>query len=99
VAWRQDLPGSHRIVLASRRYPRVRRLNDTMIYLSVTGKDLPFSSDIAPPILYLLDKAPVRMADFYRDFAGEFDREKLSELLSVLSANGVVAFAAPDEAT
>jgi hypothetical protein len=98
VAWREDLPCSYRIVIVTRRSPRIRRLNEAMIYLSVTGRDLPFSTSLAPLIQYLLDKAPACLADFCRDFADEFEREKLFDLLSVLSTNGVIAFTAPDEA-
>jgi hypothetical protein len=94
--WGEDLSPEDTIALATPRQPKVFRKDRETLYLAVGGKELLFAADAAPLLQYLLDKAPVAMGEFYRQFDGEFDREDLVRFLAVLSQVGVVTFQPPE---
>ena len=78
--------------LAAPRYPKIRRLDSETICLRHDGREIRFPVDAAALIQYLLDKMPIAVSEFYRDFENDFDRGELSELLQALSREGIVTF-------
>ncbi len=96
TAWSECLPADHAIALTAPRNPRLFRADPETVYLTVEGKELFFPADAVPLLQYLLDKAPVEIAAFYRQFEGEFDREELVSFLKALSRDGVIAMLAPE---
>lgn len=97
-AWSEDLPPDHSIVLATPRVPRIFRRDRDTVYLTAGGKELLFPADAAPLLQYILDRAPVAMAEFYSQFKNEFEHEDLALFLAALSRDRVVAFQAPEQA-
>ena len=99
LAARQPLPGnpvagdpnSPFIEFVTPRRPRFYRRDGDTIYLSIVGRELLFPLDAAQLLQYLLDQAPVTVADFYAQFEGEFDRDELSSFLEALVRDGVIA--------
>jgi hypothetical protein len=79
------------IEFATPRLPRFYRRDRDTIYLSIAGRELLFPIDAAQLLQYLLDKAPVTVADFYAQFQGEFDGDELSSFLEALVREGVIA--------
>jgi hypothetical protein len=96
LPWSETLPENCLAAIAAPRYPKIQRVDPETISIRVSGKDYSFPLDAAQLLQYLLDKAPLPLADFYRDFAAEFDREELTEFLSVLSNNGIITFFEPE---
>jgi hypothetical protein len=91
IPWSADTPDNHKIVLLSARKFRIKRGVDDTILLVAMGKRLTFPPDAAPLLHYLSDRAPVGVRDFFQTFEAEFDRDELSDFLSVLSAEGMIA--------
>ena len=79
------------IEFATPRLPRFYRRDRDTIYLSIAGRELLFPIEAAQLLQYLLDKAPVTVADFYAQFEGEFDSDELSSFLDALVRDGVIA--------
>jgi hypothetical protein len=99
LATRHQLPGnpvvgdpmSPFIEFATPRRPCFYRRDRDTIYLSIAGRELLFPIDAAQLLQYLLDKAPVTVADFYAQFEGVFDSGELSSFLEALVRDGVIA--------
>lgn len=99
LAARHQLPGSTVegdsispfIDFATPRRPRFYRRDSDTIYISVAGREFLFPIEAAQLLQYLVDKAPVTVADFYAQFEGEFDNDELASFLEALVRDGVIA--------
>ena len=78
------------IAFSTPRRPTIRRRDNETIFILAGGVDFLFPTEAAPLLQFLIDKAPVPVAEFYAQFEGEFDRDEISEFLSVLSGAGIV---------
>jgi hypothetical protein len=90
IPWSAGTPDDHTIVFSSARKFRVKRGVDDTILLVAMGKRLTFPPDAAPLLHYLSDRAPVAVGEFFKTFEAEFDRDELSDFLSVLSTEGII---------
>ena len=88
--WSADTPEDHTIAFLSARKFRIKRGVDDTILLVTMGKRLTFPPDAAPLLHYLSDRAPVAVREFFQTFEAEFDRDELSDFLSVLSNEGMI---------
>ena len=93
--WTGTVSSGEVIALATPRTPRVFRSDCETIHLFVAGREIHFPEDAAPLLQYVLDRAPVSVADFYIEFEGEFDRDELSSFLEALSGDGVITVLEP----
>jgi hypothetical protein len=96
LRWPADPSDTHLIAILTPRPLRIKRADADTILLVSMGKRLAFPQDAAPLLHYLCDRAPVSLSEFYRSFAGEFDREELSELLAALGNGGIIGLREPD---
>jgi ribosomal protein L16 Arg81 hydroxylase len=94
VPWTASAPEDRLISLLTPRKFRIKRANDETILLVAMGNRLGFPLDAAPLLHFLSDRAPVSIAEFYRTFAEEFDREELTEFLKALSDGGIIGLQA-----
>jgi hypothetical protein len=83
------------IALATPRNPRIFRTDRETIHLLTADRELFFPEDAAPLLQYVLDRAPVAVAEFFKEFAGEFDQDELSSFLAALSRDGVITMIEP----
>ena len=95
VPMSESLSGDHLIQIATPRPPRLRVADADSLRMRLRGEEIFLPMAMAGVIQYVIDKAPVRLADLLRDFAGEFDAVALSDSLSQLVARGVITFAEP----
>jgi hypothetical protein len=95
VPWSPTLSGEYLIAWATPRQVKVRRADPKTIYFTVNHKRFAFPEDAAPLIHYLNDNAPVSISKFYADLDGEFDRDELSDFVSVLTRDGILALQEP----
>jgi hypothetical protein len=96
TSWSAITPDDHLITVLTPRKIRIKRADGETILLVAIGKRLAFPHDSAPMLHYLADQAPVAVAEFYRTFECEFDREELADLLAVLGNEGIIGMQAPD---
>jgi hypothetical protein len=87
------------VAIAAPRRPQIRRRDKETIFIRVGGEDFSFPVDAAPLFTFLVDKSPVAAAEFYSAFEGEFDRDEISEFLTVLYKAGIVTPADTDPAS
>jgi hypothetical protein len=88
-------PGPHVgtvIALATPSKPRIRRADNDTIFIAMYGERITFPMEASALLHFLFDNEPVSVAEFHENFEHEFSREELSDLLSVLSKAGIVAF-------
>jgi hypothetical protein len=78
------------VAIAAPRRPQIRPRDKETIFIRIGGLDFSFPVDAAPLLTFLLDKAPVAATEFYSAFEGEFDRDEISEFLTVLYKAGIV---------
>jgi hypothetical protein len=90
IPWKDDTPDDHLIAILSPRRLRIKRASDETIVLVAMGKRLSFPEEAAPLLHYLSDRTPVSAAEFFRTFEADFGRAELSDLLSVLSKEGLI---------
>jgi hypothetical protein len=83
-------PGDDWITILAPRKLRIKRGDPETILLVAMGKRLGLPQDAAPLIHYLSDRAPVPLEEFYKTFEADFDRAELSDLLAVLSQDGII---------
>ncbi|MGA3190855.1 MAG: hypothetical protein ABSF22_27470, partial [Bryobacteraceae bacterium] len=93
--WSESAPDDRLIALLTPRRLRIKRGDQETILLVAMGKRLGFPEDAAPLLHFLSDRAPVPVAEFYNRFGSEFEREELSDLLSVLSTAGIIGLREP----
>jgi hypothetical protein len=98
VSWSPAVSNDLLITLAAPRNLRIQRQTNDTICFTTNRRRLLFPEDAAPLLHYLSDNQPVSIARFYNDFEGEFDREELSEFLSVLTAEQVFVLREPNAA-
>jgi len=96
MPWSASAPDDRLISLLTPRRLRIKRADKETILLVAMGKRLGFPQDAAPLLHFLSDRAPVPVAEFYRTFDGEFERDELSDLLSVLSKDGIIELREPN---
>jgi hypothetical protein len=90
IPWRENAPGNDWIAFLTPRKIRIKRGEHENILLVAMGKRLGLPQEAAPLLHYLSDRAPVPVEEFYKAFEGDFDRAELSDLLSVLSKDGII---------
>jgi hypothetical protein len=96
VPWSPTLSVEHVIAMAAPRDLQLRRADKDTIFFVVNGRQFAFPGDAAPLLHYLRDNAPVAISEFYKNLEGEFDREELSDFLSILARDGIIALREPD---
>ncbi len=90
TAWNASSPEDRLIALLAPRKFRIKRADHETILLVAMGRRLPFPEEAAQLLHFLSDRAPVSIAEFYRTFAEEFDREELADFLAVLGNSGII---------
>jgi hypothetical protein len=96
IPWSAIAPDDHIITVLTPRKIRIKRADSETILLVAIGKRLAFPEDAAPVLHYLADQAPVAVAELYKTFECEFDREELADLLAVLGKEGIIGVRVPD---
>lgn len=97
MPWRDDPDPGHIIALRSRRRFEVLRLEKGAVYVMSGGRKVAFPDEASQMLQFLADRAPVSIGAFFAMFEGEFEAEDLSDFLSVLSREGIIALREPDE--
>jgi hypothetical protein len=95
IPWSASASGDHLIAILAPRKIRIKRADAGTILLVAMGKRLAFPEEAAAMLHYLADRAPVTLLEFYKTFEGEFDRDELSDFLSVLSKDGIIGLREP----
>jgi hypothetical protein len=95
IPWSDSASDDHLIAILAPRKIRIKRVDAGTILLVTMGKRLAFPEEAAAMLHYLADKAPVTILEFYKTFEGEFDRDELSDFLSVLSKDGIIGLREP----
>ncbi len=90
LPWSASAPEDSLIAILTPRKIRIKRVDHETILVVAMGKRLGFPLDAAPLLHFLSDRAPVSIAEFYQTFAGEFDRDELTDFLAALSKDGII---------
>lgn len=87
---------AHRIEIALPRKPRIHRRSNGKIAFKSGTREYSFLPSAMPVLRYLLDHAPLTVAEASRGLAADFDPDEILAFLSTLQRNGVIRLIAPD---
>jgi ribosomal protein L16 Arg81 hydroxylase len=97
AASERGLPDSdnYSVRLMIPRRLEVKRREDGLVEVVFDGRSCRFLSEAEPLLEYLNTASPLQMSQFYQQFENTFDHEDLSQFLSGMAQNGMIAFDGP----
>ncbi|MBN8885148.1 MAG: hypothetical protein J0I77_05470 [Rudaea sp.] len=88
---------AHRIEIALPRKPRIYRRLDGKIAFKSQAREYSFLASAMPVLRYLLDHAPLTVAEAIRGLSADFDSDEILAFLSTLQRNGVIRLIAAEQ--